>query len=448
MSKNGQEPGPMRVALSVSVGGLLEWYDFAIYGIAAAVVFNQLFFNELSPAVGTVAAFATLAVGYVARPLGAIIFGHIGDRQGRKLALYLTLTLMGFTTFGIGVLPTNASIGGSAAIGLVVLRVVQGLALGGEMGNGTTLTVEHAPEGRRGFYGSFLYSGNFLGLALGTTFFALLSLMPEDQFLSWGWRVPFIVGVLIAGVGVFLRRSLTEPPEYMAVREAGLVRKLPIGKVVRHHYKEVLIATLALCGQTTIYYMVTIFALSYATTQYGVSRTMMLTIVTISVVLLAVVLPAWGALSDRIGRRGLLIAGMLTMSVFVFVFFALLSTANGWLIALGAILVLGLGYAAFNGVAPAFLCELFPTDIRSTAVSLSQQLGGTVGGFAPLVASSIVAWQSDGWVWIAGYGALLTVLGTIAVSFSRNHWDDMAADAHEPRRESLAHPELQPDRAN
>jgi MFS family permease len=414
----------MRVALSASIGNLLEWYDFFIYGTAAALVFNKLFFHGLSPAVGTVAAFATLAVGYVVRPLGAVIFGHIGDRHGRKRALYLTLGLMGLMTFGIGVLPTNAAIGQSAAIGLVVLRAIQGLALGGEMGNAQTLTVEHAPADRRGFYGSFLHAGSFFGLVIGTTIFALLSLLPNEQFLSWGWRVPFLLGVLIAGVGLFLRKAVTEPAEHVRLRAAGLVPKLPIVKVLRHHHKEVLVATLLSGGPNTIFYMVSVFALSYGTTQYGVPRTTMLTLVTISVALLAGTIPFWGALSDRIGRRGLLIGGMLAMSAFIVVFFALLSTGNAWLIALGAILVLGLGGAVVNGVAPAFYCELFPSDIRSSAVSLGQQLAGVVGGFAPLVASAIVAWRAEGWAWIAAYCAVLGVVGAIAVTFGSNRWDE------------------------
>ena len=414
--------GPRRAAAAAFFGGTLEYYDFFIYGTASALVLNQLFFTGLSPAMGTIAAFATLALGYLVRPLGAIIFGHIGDRFGRKTALISTLLTMGLATVLIGLLPTSTVMGEAAALLLIILRVAQGFGVGGELGNASILSVESAPPDRRGFYGSFASAGPFSGMVLSTGTFAFLSLLPKEQFLSWGWRLPFLFSVVLLVLTYAIRRHISEPEVSEDVRSTGAVDKFPIFQVARRHKKDLLIATVMSAGPGTVFYTISVFGLSYAATQYGIDQPTMLALVTIASVVLVCAVPAWGALSDRIGRRKLIISGMTCEAVFIFGYFLSLPTKNPVLILLSMVLVLGLGHALVNGVQPALFCEMFPVEVRSSAVSLGQQLGGAINGLAPVIAAAIIAVNPGGWYWIATYAGGLCLLGAIATVFAVARW--------------------------
>jgi MFS transporter, MHS family, shikimate and dehydroshikimate transport protein len=418
-------------------GGTLEYYDFFIYGTAAALVLNQLFFTELSPAMGTIAAFATLAVGYIVRPLGAVLFGHIGDRFGRKTALIGTLLTMGLATFLIGLLPTTSVIGDGAAVLLIALRIAQGLGIGGELGNASILAVESSPANRRGFYGSFASAGPFTGMVLSTGVFALLSFLSREQFMSWGWRVPFLLSAVLIVVTYAIRRHIAEPHIAEDTRSGGHVEKFPIFQVARKHKKDVLIATVMSAGPGTVFYTVSVFGLSYAVSQYGIGQTTMLVLVTIASTVLACAVPLWGALSDRIGRRKLIITGMLCEAIFIFGYFLSLPTRDPVLILLGMIVVLGFGHALVNGVQPALFCEMFPVEVRSSAISLGQQLGGAINGLAPVIAAAIIAATPGGWYWIATYAGGLCFLGAIAALFAVARWGaaDSFISAHEAAKD-------------
>ncbi|MFF5989152.1 MFS transporter [Prauserella flavalba] len=414
---------PVRAAIASFVGGMLEYYDFFVYGTAAALVLNKLFFTGLSPALGTVAAFATFAVGYVVRPLGGIVFGHVADRIGRKRSLVATLLVMGVSTVLIGVLPTYSAIGAAAPMLLLALRLVQGFGLGGELGVASVFAVEHAPPGRRGFFGAFAYSGPFAGLVLSTGVFGLLSLMPAESFASWGWRIPFLFSIVVVAVALVVRLGVPEPEVFRKTDDAGAKPRVPVVEALRGHSKDVIAVALISAAPNTIFYIVTVFSLSYATTAHGVPQTTMLGVVTLAAVFLFTATPLWGGLSDRIGRKKPIIYGTIAEGILLFVFFLGLETSNTLVIFGVSVLVLGLGHAVVNGVVPAFFCELFPTHIRASAVSLGQQLGGVFGGFAPLVAASLIGANWGGWLPLAGYGVVLCALGVSATFVALRRWD-------------------------
>jgi MFS family permease len=417
---------PRRAAIASFVGGMLEYYDFFVYGTAAALVLNKLFFTGLSPALGTVAAFATFAVGYVVRPLGGIVFGHIADRIGRKRSLVATLLVMGVSTVLIGVLPTYATIGAAAPILLLLLRLVQGFGLGGELGVASVFAVEHAPPGRRGFYGAFAYSGPFAGLVLSTSVFGLLSLMPDAAFASWGWRVPFLVSIVVVAVALVVRLRVPEPKVFRNSKDEVAKAKAPVVEALRGHAKDVLAVAFISAAPNTIFYIVTVFSLSYATTAHGVPQTTMLAVVTVAAVFLFTATPMWGGLSDRIGRKKPIVYGITAEATLLFVFFLGLETGNTLVIFGATVLVLGLGHAVVNGVVPAFFCELFPTHLRASAVSLGQQLGGVIGGFAPLVGAALIGASWGGWVPLAAYCVVLCALAVVATYVALNRWNRAA----------------------
>ena len=422
MSTTSQKKAPGRAAAAGFFGGAIEFYDFFIYGTASAIAFNALFFTELAPAIGTLVAFATLAVGYLIRPLGAVIFGHIGDRVGRKKALMATLYTMGGATILIGCLPTASAIGDWAAVLLVALRLIQGLGLGGEMGNAATLAMESSPKGRRGFYSSFSYAGGFAGMVMATGVFTVVHSLPKEAFLAWGWRVPFLLSVVLVVIAYAVRRQIPEPDTTDQIREEGHAQELPIRQVFRSHKKDVLLATLMATGPNTVYYIVAVFSLSYATAQYGVSQTAMLVVVTISSALLCASVPAWGALSDRIGRRRLIIAGFIAEAILTFVFFLALPSADPVLILMGMVFVLVFGHGIVTGTSGAFFPELFPAEVRASAVSVGQQLGGALSGLGPLVASAITVANPGNSMLVGVYGGGLCLLGAFAASLAVARW--------------------------
>ncbi|MGA9520737.1 MAG: MFS transporter [Myxococcaceae bacterium] len=421
MSQAEQAHTPIwKVAAASFIGTAVEWYDFFLYGTAAALVFNRLFFPSYDPAVGTLAAFATFAVGFVARPLGGVVFGHFGDTLGRKSMLSLTLVLMGAATFAIGLLPTYESIGFWAPLLLVVLRLLQGFGLGGEWGGAVLMAVEHAPPNKRGFYGSWPQMGAPAGLLIATAVFSVFSRLPEDQFLSWGWRVPFLFSIVLIGVGMFIRLSVAESPAFKAHSAAKTEKPkgLPVLEAVRRYPRQILLAMGARFAENGVFYIVTTFVLTYGTEQLGLPRSTLLNGVLLATLVHLIAIPLFGAASDRFGRRPVYLGGALFSGLFALPFFMLVDTkvtALVWLaIALGII-----GHAAMYGPQASFFSELFGTRVRYSGASLGYQLASVfAGGLSPLIATALVAW-SGGPAWpVALYVGGLSVITLVAVAAS------------------------------
>ena len=382
----------VHVAVASFIGTAIEWYDFFLYGTASALIFNKLFFPQYDPITGTMAAFATFAVGFLARPVGGVVFGHYGDRIGRKAMLSLTLTIMGLATFAIGLLPTYQSVGAWAPALLVVLRLIQGFGLGGEWGGAVLMAVEHAPRNRRGFYGSWPQTGGPAGMLLSTLVFRAVSTLPEDQFMAWGWRVPFLLSLVLVGVGLFIRMRLAESPAFARVKESGSESRLPIIELLRTHRKNVLLAMGARFAENGFYYIYTVFVLSYATEHLKVERSSVLTGVLIATTCALVAIPAYGALSDRLGRRPVYMAGAAFSALFAFPFFWLLDTRVDSLIWLAIILGVAVGHAAMYGPQASFFSELFGTRVRYSGASVGYQLASVfAGGLSPLIATALLA---------------------------------------------------------
>src|SRR4051795_2263965 len=299
-----------QVALASFIGTTIEWYDFFLYGTAAALIFNDLFFPKVDPTIGTLAAFATFGVGFAARPVGGIVFGHFGDRAGRKSMLVISLLIMGLATAAIGILPSYASIGIAAPIILVVLRLAQGLGVGGEWGGAVLMSVEHAPKGKRGLYGSFPQMGVPAGLFLSTVIFAVMQAATSDAaFMSWGWRIPFLVSILLVGVGLFIRMRIMESPAFQEVKDTGTEAPKPIVDVVKTHPREVLVAMGMRIAENGIFYVYTVFVLTYGEDTLKLGKSTMLTGVAISAAIGLFTVPLWGSLSDRFGRKPLYMTG-------------------------------------------------------------------------------------------------------------------------------------------
>jgi MFS transporter, MHS family, shikimate and dehydroshikimate transport protein len=402
----------LKAALSAFIGSTIEWYDFFLYGTAAALVFPHLFFPKSDPLIGTLQAFATFTLGFLARPLGGIIFGHFGDKIGRKSMLVVTLLIMGICTSLIGLLPSYESVGVMAPILLIVLRLLQGIGVGGEWGGAALMSVEHAPKGKKGFYGSLMQTGVIGGLLLSTLVFSVASMLPEDQFLSWGWRIPFLISILLVMVGLFIRMRITETPEFEKVKESGKNARFPIVEVLKNHPKQVLLAMGARFAENVSFYVFSTFALTYATTQLHLPKSMLLNGVTLAAAFELITIPLFGALSDKIGRRPLFLGGAAFTALCAFPFFWMLKTGSTSMTWLALVLVFAIGHGAMNGPEVAFFSELFDTRVRYSGISLGYQLCSVfAGGLAPLIATSLLAWTGgDPW------GVSVYLIGTCLVT--------------------------------
>ena len=399
-----------RVALATLIGTTVEWYDFFIYGTAAALVLNQLFFPEFEPVTGTLLAFATFATGWLARPVGGVLAGHFGDRVSRRTMLVITVIAMGLATMLIGMLPTYATIGVWAPTLLVALRILQGLAVGGEYGGAVVMAVEHAPAGRRGLGASWPQMGVPAGLVLGTAVFYAFATMPEESFLAWGWRIPFLLSFVLVIVGLVIRVRIVESPAFQEAKKKEAVARLPLADVVRQYPGRLLTLIAAHIAPNTYFYTFATFILAYATTVLELPRSTVLVAVTVAALIETCTLPAFAHLSDRLGRRPVYIVGLLFLAASAFPFFWVVEQGT-WGLFLGIAVCLGLGHSAVYGTQASFFSELFPTRVRYTGLSLGYQVAGALfGGPLPMIATALVA-AGGGTPWLfAGYMALTAVI--------------------------------------
>ncbi len=383
---------PRKVIVASLIGTSLEWYDFFLYGTAAALVFNQLFFPEFDPVVGTLLAFSTAAVGFIARPLGGIVFGHFGDRVGRKQVLVITLLLMGVATFLIGALPTYATIGVAAPILLVTLRFLQGLGLGGEWGGAVLMSLEHGAPDKRGLNASWPQVGVPVGNLLAAGVLGLLNVvLSEEAFLSWGWRIAFFLSGALVLVGLWIRLTIAESPLFAEVETAGAKAKMPLIEVIRNHPRGLLIAMAARIGTDVAFYTFTLYILTFITTNLELPRSVGLNAVLIGSACQLALIPLFGSLSDRYGRRPIYAIGAVSAAIWAFAFFPLLSTRSTPLIILATVIAL-VTHAAMYGPQAAFIAELFSTELRYSGASLGYQLAGVLGGgIAPIISIALAA---------------------------------------------------------
>ena len=414
-----------QIILASMLGTIIEWYDFLIYGTAAALVFNKLFFPSLDPVAGTLAAFASYAVGFVARPLGGAIFGHYGDRLGRKAMLTLTMLIMGVGTFLIGCLPTYAQIGLWAPVLLVALRLLQGIGIGGEWGGAVLMVIEHAPEHRRGLYGSLVQVGFPIGIAASTATFLWLTSLPEADFLSWGWRLPFLASAFLIGIGLFVRLRLVETPAFARVKEEAAVAHMPLLDVIMKQPRTFLVAVGLKVSEVAWVYILTVFSIVYATKTLELPRSLILNAILLAAALELVTMPMFGWLSDKVGRRPMYFAGSAVSAACALVLFSLLDTRDPTTVVLTIAVIMSLTHAMMFGPQAAFMPELFGTRTRYSGASLGCQVAAAIsGGFAPIIATGLLAWAGATWP-IALYLIFLAVVSFVAtmVAAETRHLD-------------------------
>lgn len=410
-SAKTRPPGPSlpRLAAASLAGTAIEFYDFFVYGTAAALVLGPLFFPTFSPLAGTLAAFGAFGVGFVARPLGSVVFGHVGDRYGRRPVMVVSLLMTGLATVAVGCVPTYESIGAAAPLLLLVLRFVQGVGLGGEWGGAVLLTAEHAPAERRALWASFPQIGPAIGFVCANGITLLLSVtLTEAQFAAWGWRIPFWVAGLLAAAGLALRASLAESPDFLAVRDPA---RVPLAELLRGHWRRVLLTAGGLAVGYAVFYAVTTWSLAYGVERLGVSRTVMLTCVMAAVVVKGALTPVAAHLGDRFGRRPLCLAGCTALALWMFPMVGLLATGEP-LLMFGGFLVALLGFVTMFGVVAAYLPELYEPRVRCTGAAVGYNLAGVLGGaLTPLVATAAARGEGPPW----GVAAYLTAVAVFSL---------------------------------
>lgn len=407
------EESRSRLIPATLIGSLIEWYDIAIYGQAAALVFATLFFPDFSPTAGLVAAFATFGVGYVARPVGAIIFGHIGDRYGRRASLVGTLLLMGVATVLIGVLPTYAAVGILAPILLVVCRLAQGLAVGAEYVGAVTMVVEFAPTRRRGFYSAIPASGVFLGIGLAAAVSGLVAMLPEEQLLTWGWRIPFLLSLVVVGIGLVIRLRVPESPVFTDLKAARAQTKVPALDMIKAMPGRLLLVMVANGPLAFNIYVIQTFSLSYLADRDVASATSLFALL-VGCAAGAVAIPVVGTLSDRLGRKPVYLAVSLFCAAISFPFFWLIDTSNPTLVVVAFALALGGGCLAMFGSQAAYYAELFPAAYRFSGFALGREIPGAVlAGPAPVIAVGLVA-ATGGSPWLLATALIVVALASAA----------------------------------
>ncbi|MER7502691.1 MFS transporter [Nonomuraea pusilla] len=403
-----------RVSRAAFIGTAIEWYDFFLYGTAAALVFNKQFFPAMDPVAGSIASFGTMTVGFLARPLGGIVFGHFGDRIGRRNTLVASLLIMGIGTTFIGVLPTYSSIGVWAAVLLVVMRIAQGIGLGGELGGAVVLTMEHAPKGRRGLFGAFPMMGTPAGmLCANAVFLGTSSLLGDQAFMAWGWRVPFLLSIVLVAVGLYLRLRIEESPDYADLVERRKPVKLPIAVVLRDHWREVLHTIGVIIGNSALAYIFMVYILGYGEAAAGLSRTFLLTCVIGGAAVWLVTAPLWAHLGDKVGLRAVFTWGSVVLLAGALAILPVINTGNTTLIAV-FMLAMGAVLAVTHAPQGTLTASFFPVAIRYSGTSVAYQLASLLGGgITPLVAASLFA-SSGTSLSITAYLAVVTFISLVA----------------------------------
>ncbi|MEV0494720.1 MHS family MFS transporter [Streptomyces sp. NBC_00873] len=411
-----------RISLASMVGTTVEWYDLFLFGTASALVFGKVFFPEFDGAVGTILSFLTFASAYLARMVGAVLFGHFGDRLGRKSMLLISLTAMGVATFAIGLVPGYATLGVAAPLLLLGLRVVQGLALGGEWGGAVLMTVEHAPENRRGFFGSMVQIGVPIGTLLANGAFLLVaSTTSTDALYSWGWRIPFLASAILVGIGFYIRLHIEETPSFQAVREEGVKARIPFFALMSRYWRQVLLGGVATLSTGSTFTLMVASGVSYGTNDLGHSKNLMLWAVMVACAIAFLAIPYFGRLSDRVGRKPVIYAGIAAEAVLAFPFFWLLDTGS----ALGVFVAYALMMLAFSanyGPIATFLAELFGTRVRYSGLSVAYMLSGLLGSAAT---PAVTAWllsatgSSSSIAWYVLGAASLSLLALLLLAETR-----------------------------
>jgi MHS family shikimate/dehydroshikimate transporter-like MFS transporter len=408
------------VAAASAIGTTIEWYDFLIYGTAASLVLNKLFFPTANPLAGTLLSIGTIGVGFFARPIGAIILSHYGDRIGRKSMLIFTLVSMGIATTVVGLLPSYSSIGVAAPILLVVCRLVQGLAVGGEWGGAVLMSTEHSPPLKRGLYGSIVQIGFPLGLALGTASFFALGSLSDQQFMAWGWRIPFIASAALVVIGVFIRLRIEETPDFKDVLREGKVVRFPVLETIVRHPKELMIGLGARITEISWIYVITIFGLNYAVTTLGLSRSLVLGAIALGAAGELITIPLCGALSDLMGRRVIYLVGCVAAILLAFPIFWGIETRDPLYVVVAFVLGMSVGHGVMYGVQASFLSEMFPSNLRYSGASLGYQIAAPLGGgLVPLAAAAMVG-LNHGATWpVSLLMIVIAAVTFVAVLFAR-----------------------------
>lgn len=411
---------PMKkVAFAATLGTIIEWYDFFIYGTMAALVFNKLFFPQADPLVGTLLAFGTSATGFFARPIGALVCGHYGDRVGRKALLLATILTMGIATFCIGLLPTYASIGIWAPILLLLLRIVQGFATGGEWGGAALMTIEFAGDKQRGIWGSLIMVGLLLGLVLASVAFLAFSQMPEESFLSYGWRIPFLVSAALVGLGVYMRLNIGETPAFARMTELGERVNNPVREALRE-WRSILVIFFIRIAENFNFYTFAAFSLAYVSGVLHMPRSIILNAVIIGALVECVSAMVFGFIADRVGSRRVMMFGLIFQILYAYPFFLLLETRSSAAIVIAVTLGLAFGNGAISSVQPDYFARFFATNVRYSGISLGRESATVIGaGLAPVIATVLVSWAGASWP-VAACMAGVSILGLLAVVANGN----------------------------
>lgn len=406
-----------KVLLASLIGNSIEWYDYLLYGTASALVFNHLFFKSGDIMVSTMLAFLTFALPFFIRPIGGVIFSHIGDKVGRKKTLVITLMIMGISTIFIGLLPTYDQIGVWAPILLVTIRIIQGLGIGGEWGGSLLLAIENADKKEKGFFGSVPQMGITIGMLLGTVAMALVtSLTTEEQFMSWGWRIPFLFSFVLVVVGLWIRKDIEESPVFQELQKEGKISKVPVVDTFKKHWKEVLIGTGLKVVETAPFYLLSGFVIYYATTVLKLDKTGVLNAVSIAALVATILIPLMGKWSDKIGYKKMYTMGTILMLLYAFPYYMMLNQGSILMVTIATIVGFGIIWAPITAVLGTLYSEIFSAEVRYTGVTLGYQLGAAfAGGTAPLIATALLSAYSNSWIPVAIYFAGTALVSLISI---------------------------------